>query len=543
MDRNGDSNDHPPGGAPQTSEAMAMALTEWSPGSLGPASGGKHPGEDMEFSDLFSVRRPKNVVSGVSSGAQSMIKGVAAGAATLIAAPVIGAQQEGTSGFFKGLGAGLVGAVLLPVVGCSVGAAQMVRGVWNTPESISENASGKRWDQRKREWVVDNLVDDSIALASVDDEDIFAAARERAKEADGVDGTERTADVHDTGYYEVLQVPPTATQGEIKRSYYILARQLHPDKNPGDEEAHTKFQALGEAYQVLSNEDLRVKYDQSGKDGLTNEKMIDATAFFAMLFGSERFDHLVGRTSLATMAAAGAELKRDEMRLLQERREQRLAVKLAALLQSYLDGGEEVFVKAMGDHAADLAKASFGVVMLHTVGVIYESAANQFMGSLSNLRWSSPGQFFSANLAAMQEKGRTFKSRVNVVSSAIGVYKASVKMKQAMKDSEEKEKVMAEMLSTGDILPAFVDALWSATVIDIENTLVNVCQRVLFDHSVEKDQSIKRAKGLRRLGKLFQDVKGDESEGDVRSLMEAAMMRAMGVDVNNPHDDDADDVS
>lgn len=67
--------------------------------------------------------------------------------------------------------------------------------------------------------------------------------------------------------------------------------------------------------------------------------------------------------------------------------------------------------------------------------------------------------------------------------------------------------------------------------------------QVLFDHSVEKDQSIKRAKGLRRLGKLFQDVKGDESEGDVRSLMEAAMMRAMGVDVNNPHDDDADDVS
>lgn len=56
---------------------------------------------------MRATGRPKNVVSGVSSGAQSMIKGVAAGAATLIAAPVIGAQQEGTSGFFKGLGAGL----------------------------------------------------------------------------------------------------------------------------------------------------------------------------------------------------------------------------------------------------------------------------------------------------------------------------------------------------------------------------------------------------------------------------------------------------
>jgi len=69
--------------------------------------------------------------------------------------------------------AGLAGAVLLPVVGCSVGAAQVVRGIYNTPESVTESVSGKRWDQRKREWVQDNLVDDAVHLTHMDDEDMF----------------------------------------------------------------------------------------------------------------------------------------------------------------------------------------------------------------------------------------------------------------------------------------------------------------------------------------------------------------------------------
>jgi hypothetical protein len=69
--------------------------------------------------------------------------------------------------------AGLAGAVLLPVVGCSVGAAQVVRGIYNTPEAVTESMSGKRWDQRKRDWVQDNLVDDAVHLTDIDDEDMF----------------------------------------------------------------------------------------------------------------------------------------------------------------------------------------------------------------------------------------------------------------------------------------------------------------------------------------------------------------------------------
>ncbi|RHZ45454.1 J domain-containing protein, partial [Aspergillus thermomutatus] len=72
--------------------------------------------------------------------------------------------------------------------------------------------------------------------------------------------------VADTTYYDALGVPPTATELEIKKAYRKLAIVTHPDKNPGDETAHARFQAIGEAYQVLSNEELRKRYDKYGKE-------------------------------------------------------------------------------------------------------------------------------------------------------------------------------------------------------------------------------------------------------------------------------------
>ncbi len=65
-------------------------------------------------------------------------------------------------------------------------------------------------------------------------------------------------------YYEVLGVAKDASAADIKKAYRKLALKYHPDKNPGDKEAEEKFKEAAEAYDVLSNQDKRAKYDQFG---------------------------------------------------------------------------------------------------------------------------------------------------------------------------------------------------------------------------------------------------------------------------------------
>ncbi|SHG08653.1 molecular chaperone DnaJ [Dysgonomonas macrotermitis] len=67
-------------------------------------------------------------------------------------------------------------------------------------------------------------------------------------------------------YYEVLEITKTATVEEIKKAYKKKAIQYHPDKNPGDPTAEDKFKEAAEAYEVLSDDQKRAKYDRYGHD-------------------------------------------------------------------------------------------------------------------------------------------------------------------------------------------------------------------------------------------------------------------------------------
>lgn len=75
-------------------------------------------------------------------------------------------------------------------------------------------------------------------------------------------------------YYKILNVDKKAEEKEIKKAYRKLARQYHPDVNPGDKQAEEKFKEINEAYEVLSDKEKREQYDQLGpyfKNGRFNQ--------------------------------------------------------------------------------------------------------------------------------------------------------------------------------------------------------------------------------------------------------------------------------
>jgi DnaJ-class molecular chaperone len=110
--------------------------------------------------------------------------------------------------------------------------------------------------------------------------------------------------------------------------------------------------------QVLQDPELRRRYDTQGAAGVRDVPILDATAFFNMLFGSDYFNHLIGRLELATAAAAGFGLSRAEMRTLQKRRVARLAQRLAAQLAGWVDAKDDAqrcaTLAAMHTHAPAL---------------------------------------------------------------------------------------------------------------------------------------------------------------------------------------------
>lgn len=74
-------------------------------------------------------------------------------------------------------------------------------------------------------------------------------------------------------YYEVLGVPRSADEKEIRSAFRKLARQYHPDLNPGDEAAERKFKEINEANEVLSDADKRVKYNRHGDNWMHADRM------------------------------------------------------------------------------------------------------------------------------------------------------------------------------------------------------------------------------------------------------------------------------
>ena len=93
-------------------------------------------------------------------------------------------------------------------------------------------------------------------------------------------------------YYDVLGVPKDASEGDIKKAYRKKAVQYHPDKNPDDKDAEDKFKEVGEAYEVLSDDQKRAAYDsmghaafEAGGGGGFHGSAVDPSDLFNQVFG------------------------------------------------------------------------------------------------------------------------------------------------------------------------------------------------------------------------------------------------------------------
>lgn len=125
-------------------------------------------------------------------------------------------------------------------------------------------------------------------------------------------------------YYEILGVSKNATADEIKKAYRRLAKKYHPDANPNDKAAEEKFKEAAEAYEVLSDQEKKTRYDQFGHEGISDvfgkggftwsnfTHFGDVEDILGNLFGEGLFGNFFGRARGGrARARKGADLQYD----------------------------------------------------------------------------------------------------------------------------------------------------------------------------------------------------------------------------------------
>ncbi|KAG6889620.1 hypothetical protein C0992_004576 [Termitomyces sp. T32_za158] len=359
----------------------------------------------------------------------------------------------------------------------------------------------------------------------------------------------------ETGYYEILGVPIDATTDDIKKAYRRLAIKHHPDKNPDDVHAEERFKEIAIAYQTLSDETLRKKYNEFGsKESAPEGGFVDPEEVFGAIFGGDRFTPIIGNISLAKdMKAAlqeadeadgeegddkrikdakGREVLTEEEKAQKEEKERKKAAEKAAArkerVQKLVENLERklgIFTEsAVGPddsdvtaswrticelEAEELKRESYGLELLHAVGFVYSAKAKHYLAT--NQTFLGVGGW----LHNVQGKYHVFSETVSTLRSAIELKSVFDQIQAAEKAGnltpEEKRKLEEQAAEKG------LQALFKGTKLEIESVLRETCDNVLEDSSISRDKAQLRAVALQILGEAFMaarkdDVPNEESE-------------------------------
>lgn len=313
---------------------------------------------------------PSNILNGTKKGVANLTYGIVGALGLILVMPFAGAKSGYESygivgavgGTFAGALGGVVGAVGALLTGLCSFLYYTSLGLIRTPTALLALMQGKQWDKDAEEWVDYDMAVESDILFSITEEtfiehikekktatDLYSPSRKQAeanRDGSAAEGTRpvRKKIVQDRTFYDTLGVEPEATASEIKKAYYLLAKRNHPDRNPGNAEAKANFQRISQAYEVLGDENLRLAYDTRGKSAVEGQTGIEASMLYTLIFGSENFETIIGELQLATQIKLMTEPTKptEVLRFRQRVRELKCAVVLAARLDAFMEGDEQV---------------------------------------------------------------------------------------------------------------------------------------------------------------------------------------------------------
>jgi len=270
-----------------------------------------------------------------------------------------------------------------------------------------------------------------------------------------------------------------------------MAVQWHPDKHKGDSvEAEERFKDISEAYQVLSDPELRGRYDKYGEAGARPEQgFVNPTEVFGMIFGGPKFEPFFGELPLYKLLA-DPQTPEEEQEIameVQPQRIQELADLLIARIQPFVDGRREEFIEQTRATVEDLKVESNGLDLLHDIGIVYY------------LKGKAVSRGPRGLIAGLSSKKHLAGTLWNVIKSGTNAQalQGRVETTDDTIERAEYEQLLAGMM---------MDHIFLMGLLDIEFTTRSVCDKVLY---APNNRQLKKARGeaLKIMGKMFREAK------------------------------------
>lgn len=389
--------------------------------------------------------------------------------------------------------------------------------------------------------------------------------------------SKEVAMVKDTEYYDALGISPDATPTEIKKAYRKKAMLTHPDKHPNDPDAQAKFQAVGQAYQVLSDPGLRSRYDEFGKDdAVPQQGFEDAGEFFTTIFGGDGFSDWIGEFSLLKDMTKSADIFGDEEqsespedattdqkadaqegetsadvvqhngkkddkkksnKLTKEQREKlvememerraekkkqveeltkKLDVKLTDYNLALKNHNLDEFTAKLQQEIEDLKLESFGLELLHLIAKIYRTKANNFI-------MSQKTHGISKIFTGVRDKTKTAKSAWGILSSAMDAQSAMKELEKLDMDTmDDYERAEMEKFITGKVL----GTAWVMSKFEVQGKLKDVCDKILTDKTLSSKERLGKAKALLFIADKFAAARRSPDEAEDARVFEELIFEA-----------------